>query len=295
MLFRTSKTLKDKNYPKENLEERRKIRSIFQGILPSTYTQFIQSGRASVFTFAKGSITVEASLAVPLFFFAVVCLLYLMEMMAIQTSIRAGLQYAGKIAAQEGYLLKTISVSNIEKDVVNGIGADRLERSIVEGGSSGIDCSGSFVLPAAGIGELSARYEIRIPVPVFHIGSIPCEEKIRMKMWCGYEKSAFGITDEKVVYITETGVVYHEDYHCTHLELSVRMVPKEQVEELRNKGGGKYHACHRCGGTGAGGVYVTLTGDRYHSSISCSGLKRTIYAVPVSEAAGKRACAKCGR
>ncbi|MCQ2507536.1 MAG: pilus assembly protein, partial [Dorea sp.] len=42
-------------------------------------------------------------------------------------------------------------------------------------------------------------------------------------------------------------------------------------------------------------VYVTDYGDRYHSSLSCSGLKRTVYSVPKSEAIGKGACSKCAK
>ena len=279
--------------PKKNYEERRTIRLISNGILPTRNTSLKCSKRASAFTSNKGSITVEAALAVPLFFFAVVCLLYLMEIMAVQTAVRSGLQYAGKTAAQESCVTVMLSPSAVRADVVNAIGAERLERSIVDGGSKGFDCSASRVSPLTGIGELSAKYKIRIPVPVFHIALLSFEDKMQVKVWNGYEKARFGIQDEGVVYITETGLVYHRDYHCTHLDLSIRMVSSEEVKGLRNKSGGKYHTCERCKG-GTGGVYITDTGNRYHSSLSCSGLKRTVYAVPLSEIAGKRACLKCG-
>lgn len=233
-------------------------------------------------------------MAVPLFFMAIVCLLYLMEIMAVQTAVRSGLQYAGKMAAQESCVTVTLSTSAVKSDVVNAIGADRLERSIVAGGSGGIDCSASRLSPRTGIGEVSAKYKIRIPVPVFHIAMLSFEDRMQIKVWNGYEKAGFGTKDEGTVYVTETGLVYHRNYHCTYLDLSIHMVQFGEIESLRNKSGGKYHACERCGG-GTGGIYITDTGDRYHSSLSCSGLKRTVYAVPLSEVAGKRACSKCGK
>lgn len=297
MSFWSSKTLFIINIlyiPKKIYEERRTIRLILNGILPTRNTSLTCSKRASAFTSKKGSITVEAAMAVPLFFFAVVCLLYLMEIMAVQTAVRSGLQYAGKTAAQEAYVTVMRSPSKVKSDVVNAIGADRLERSIVVGGSGGVDCSGSGISPITGIGELSVKYKLRIPVPVFHIAALSFEDKMQVKVWNGYEKGGFGIKDEGVVYVTETGLVYHRDYHCTHLDLSIRMVQSEEVKMLRNKSGGKYHACERCGGAG-GGLYITDTGNRYHSSLSCSGLKRTVFAIPISEAAGKRACSKCGK
>lgn len=295
MPFWISNNLMDQDIPEVLFEERRMIQAMFYNILPSRYINLTHSKRASAFTSKKrGSITVEAAMAVPLFFFAAVCLLYLMEIMAIQTSVRAGLQYAGRKLAEEAYPTAIVQTSKINADVVHAIGSERLERSIVEGGSAGIDCKSSVLSPMTGIAELSAKYKIRIPVPVFRIAVMPYEETMRIKTWTGYEKAGFGTEDNTIVYVTETGLVYHKDYHCTHLDLSIRMVAAEDLHSLRNENGGKYHACERCGGHGGGQVYITNNGDRYHNSLSCSGLKRTVYAIPVSEAAGKRACSKCG-
>ncbi len=254
----------------------------------------LSSGRASASAWKKGSITVEAALAVPLFFLAVVSLFYLMEIMAVRTSIRAGLQSAGKQAMQEACFVTAVQPLELEQDIVHAVGPERLERSIVAGGSSGIHCEKSYLSPLTGIGELTVSYQIRLPIPVFRVSPVSYEESMRIKAWTGYEKAAFGTEREETVYITENGIVYHRDYHCTHLDLSIHMVQASEVDSLRNVSGGKYRPCEKCMHGAAGGVYITDTGDRYHSSLSCGGLKRVVYAVPISEAAGKGACSRCG-
>ena len=283
----------------ENKNERRRIRTMNSKTLPIQSIYFNLFKRTSVSASKKkdtnGSITIEAALAVPIFFLAVVSLLYLMEIMALRTSVRCGLQYAGKIAAGEAYIVTAVMPSQLEKDVIHAIGADRLERSIILGGCNGIRCDESRVSLRTGIGKLTASYQIRLPVLLFKVPPIEYREEIRIKVWSGYEKEDFLTDDEETVYITETGLVYHRDYHCTHLELSIRMVSSAELESLRNNSGGRYYPCGQCVRLGKNGVYITNTGDRYHSSLSCSGLKRTIYAVPVSEAVGRRACSRCGK
>lgn len=250
----------------------------------------IKSGRASV----SASVTLEAAMAFPIFLLAVVCLIYLLELMAVGTAVRAGLQYAGKRAAEEAVAVSVLMPSRLEEDVVKAIGVRRLERSLVEGGSSGIRCDQSYMSPRTGIGQITARYQVRIPIPLFSLSLLSYEETMRIKGWTGYEKESFGGTEEETVYVTETGLVYHKDYHCSHLDLSVRIVSSEEIPELRNASGGKYYSCEHCTGMREDVVYITDTGDRYHSSLSCSGLKRTVYAVPLSEVAGKGACSRCG-
>lgn len=252
-------------------------------------------GRASVLTSVKGSITVEAAMAIPLFLFAAVALLYLLEIMAIQTSIRAGMQYAGKIVAEEASCVTVLLPSEVEKNMISAIGAERLERSVVVGGSGGIACGKSRISPRTGIGAICVEYQIRIPIPFYQINKITKTDSIKIKAWTGYEKEGLSVADDTTVYITDTGMVYHKDYHCTYLDLSIRMVQKTKISELRNIDGGKYYACEYCTGTVGNKVYITNSGNRYHSSLACSGLKRTIYAIPLSDALGKGACSRCGK
>ncbi len=245
----------------------------------------------------KASVTVEAVFCIPLFFYAAVCLIWMLEIRAVQSAVKCGMQEAGKEAAAELSEIPIIVPAELEADIVNSIGQDRLERSTVSGGSSGIDCNGSYINPANGIMELRAEYKVRLPFPVFAVPPIECKESMRIKAWTGYEKQGFSEAgDRTIVYVTETGVVYHRDYHCTYLEPSLRMVSGESLEALRNADGGRYHACERCmrGMQEGGCVYITTYGDRYHSTLSCSSLKRKIYAVPIADVKGKGACSKCG-
>jgi len=64
----------------------------------------------------KGSVTVEAAATVPLFFLAVVTLLYLLEMMAVHTAVRSSLQYAGKQVAKDTCITQMLMPSKVERE-----------------------------------------------------------------------------------------------------------------------------------------------------------------------------------
>ncbi|MBR5420496.1 MAG: hypothetical protein IK115_05040 [Lachnospiraceae bacterium] len=116
--------------------------------------------------------------------------------------------------------------------------------------------------------------------------------------WTGYQLGSGagggGDSGERMVYITETGTVYHLTRSCTHLKLSITAVSREALATARNGGGGRYRPCEICGGGNGGTVFITNEGDRYHSSLGCSGLKRTIYEIPISQVGGRRCCSRCG-
>ena len=97
--------------------------------------------KAPVFTsFLSGSMTVEAAFVIPMFLFAMLAFLYLFEIMAVQTNIRAGMQYAGKMYAKDAYLSPFVNTGKLQSDIQEEIGTERLDRSLILGRTSGIDC-----------------------------------------------------------------------------------------------------------------------------------------------------------
>lgn len=102
MPFQASKI--SQNYNKK--KERSRIRIMSNNLLPSQPICYSGLERVSLSVSQllrrfsddrqKGSVTAEAAVAVPVFFLAVVTMLYLLEMMAVHTAVRSGLQYAEK-------------------------------------------------------------------------------------------------------------------------------------------------------------------------------------------------------
>ena len=242
----------------------------------------------------KGSVTIEAAFGIPLFLFAALCLIWLIEIQSIKISITAAAQSAAKSAAEDTAVIPVLNTIKLKSDIVSLIGEDRINRSIIRGGSSGISCWISYVSPATGEMNIKVEYDIMVPIPVIGSPSASLEEKFTISSWNGRNNEQMGGENREIVYMTENGSVYHEDYNCSYLRLSLRYVPYEELGSIRNESGGRYHACEKCViGSAMTGVYITENGNKYHNTLGCSGLKRTIYAVKRSETGGVGGCSRC--
>lgn len=245
----------------------------------------------------KGSITIEAAFGIPLFLFAALCLIWMIEMHSIRISIINAAQSAAKSAAEDTAVLPVLNTVKLKSDIISLIGADRIDRSILKGGSSGISCFGSYMSMSTGEINIKVSYQTELPIPLFGNPSAKQEESFKLSGWRGYQRNMAGGSgggDSDIVYVTDNGSVYHKDYQCSYLQLSIRYVPYSGLPELRNGSGGRYHACEKCVyGSAMAGVHITEDGGKYHNSLSCSGLKRTIHAVHQSEAVGLGGCSRC--
>ena len=141
-------------------------------------------------------------------------------------------------------------------------------------------------------------YSFRPVSGLIPLSSIHRVNVVKVRRWNGkvHESRTLQSEQERMVYVTETGTVFHRSLGCSHLNLSVTHISGAELASRRNKSGGKYYPCEVCASSGvpAALVYVTAKGDRYHNSPSCSGLKRSVRMIKESEAAGLPPCSRCG-
>ncbi len=271
------------------------------------------SYREGIFQFISyqiGSLTLETALVLPLFLFAMLAMLQFASVQYATSRLLAGAQDTVKNMAAYAYIESSgiTSGDGVSSDLLKG-GISFAYASGQVKKRSGVDGSvGKVSLLQSGftdgqildlVGTFQPAHTFTI-LPVTKVKSI---FRTRVRAWTGRTGSLSGDeTDgdgeeeqEETVYVAETGQVYHRDPECTHIRLSIRTVPRGQLKGLRNVSGGKYHACERCGAGKGGSVYISPYGDKYHSSLKCSGLKRTVSSVSLSDAGDLRPCSKCGK
>lgn len=264
------------------------------------------------YTCHAGSFTLEAAVILPVLACFFVSILFFFRIMQVQLEVQqalddtgrqlavylAGEKIEGEVAAGEsaaeikpfsgslaGYAAAGILFQKELKDSKN-------VPQYVRGGTAGITLFDSeFSTDQI---HLKASYSMRLPVRIFWVWEVKIVQRADCRKWTGWrEQDADG--EEDLVYITETGTVYHTTKSCTHLTLSIRSVMAGEISGLRNENGEKYRECKICADKNkhSGPMYITDQGDCYHYDLGCSGLKRTIYAVHLSEVKDRRACQKC--
>ena len=243
----------------------------------------------------RGSFTVEAALAVPIFLLALLVILGFFPLLLIQTQVNAALQYTARIMAvsyqdeeDEGSIVSLAEGILLFRSYLgdHGLSEDFLENGVNSISLANTDLSGEYV-------QLVANYEVELPTGFWGIDSLPVEQCVSAKKWTGAgTDSSDEEEDTEYVYITPSGSVYHTTTSCPYLSLSTKSVSYSSLSSLRNSEGHIYYACSCYSGESI--VYVTNYGTLYHGSLSCSYLKRTIYKVKLDAVGGRSACSKCG-
>lgn len=269
----------------------------------------------------EGSYSIEAALAIPVFLIALLSFLIFFPAGIAEARLRGAMENVGSRLASYYY-----AVERLEKAETDGEDPDLLEsalsavtgsvlwspvaetlvkgmvlrelgetwagESLVRDGPEGISFFGSRYDKAQESVVLKASYQLKTPFSGILDLSLPVSVQTSHRVWSGKDMEG-GPPDEKTVYVTRTGKVYHDSLSCTHLKLSIRDVSYEQLDKLRNEDGAKYYPCELCGDRKAGTVFITNYGNRYHLSRNCSGIRRDIRSIPISQAGERGLCSRC--
>lgn len=275
----------------------------------------------------RGSFTVEAALCVPIAFLVMYLFLQLFVFLRIQSDMQVAMNRVVRQLSQYGTVYSQISSMTPDDadDIVAELGVDAaigrvagqaymgylLRREIgdadwigwIRGGASGVSTSGSSMYDENGKLVLTVSYRFAPVSRIPGFASVPVVQRAMSMSFCGRERairsrdSEEEDEEEEKVYVSDRGTVYHRKSTCSYLKVSVRQIAFVDVAAARNNDGEKYRPCEYCDHLPLGDtVFITDYGNRYHSTLSCGELKRTVNSMTLAEAEekGLRACKKCG-
>lgn len=240
----------------------------------------------------KGSMTVEMAVAFPIFLFFMFTMLLFSQMVLVDQEIYRGVVESARQLSEESHPAQTIIFA---KHIWSKkIDQEMLNRSFVEDGVSGVSLFGSYYDENSGHIVLKVHYKMKVPIPLFQKFSYTGNYEFHQKIFRGYRSDLEGQEDE-YVYVTETQSVYHNKRGCSYLNLKIQQVYQVEPYLLGNT---SYLPCELCMKQiehRPSILYTTSEGNKYHSTLQCSGLKRTVKRVKKLEIGGLCACSRCGK
>ena len=248
--------------------------------------------RASFCACHSGSYTLEAAVVVPLLAGYLVTILFFFFILEMQCAVDEALLYAGRKTAVESSIVDSeeVLLLSAEGYMLSVLHGNPLLERYVKHGVWGISILESEFDEEYIV--LKAEYVVKLPISFGKVGQIRLSSQNRFHKWTG-DKTV--VSDETVVYVTPNGEVYHSSLTCRSINLKVRTATIKEIPNLRGADGQKYYECTRCiwDDENKERIYYTDYGVRYHKSISCSALKRSVEKIDLKDVGDRRPCSFC--
>jgi hypothetical protein len=250
-------------------------------------------------TLCPGVFTLEAAVVLPLLACFFVTLLFFFRVLQVQLIVQDTLNRTGRLLAvyasgEKGEeMLEQRGAAVATAFVLGDLKNEPVIVQMVSGGASGISLLRSKF--TGNVIELVAESNVKLPVELLGKRTVRLTWHVVCRKWTGWDAQGGSGDTDTWVYVTDTGQVYHRYASCTYLTLSITSVAYDSIDTLRNENGERYYECQRCAGGNVPKerVYITNQGNRYHYDLNCSGIKRTVYMIRLSEAGNKRPCSRC--
>lgn len=276
--------------------------------------------RAFLFSSRKGSLTLEAAIALPLYMFFLIAILYILNILHIQNVFQAAMEEASRkinsyayvaeqfeelkeeeraaVGSQDPGFVLNLAKHQISKITIrNSFFTEQIKNiadsSYIKNGSKGIIIS----LGGNDLSEyidFNISYMVQLPFLPSGIFYIPITQRCYFKPFVGTD-----ITEKKggyceYVYITATGSVYHTTPYCTYLNRYYDVITDEQLNVTWDTAEG-YHACPHCAYNQPIGPASFLCPGRnvYHNRTDCIYIETFVYKIPKDKTGIMPMCSRC--
>ncbi len=245
-----------------------------------------------------GSMTLEAALVLPIFFFFCLTFLRILNLLSFENRVTEEMYDTIRAVSKIEYTKESTASPLLAAQLVGAsVGNDRAKAIGVLGGSYGMlpvesDFSGEDM-------DFRLQEVVCNPFAMILVRPLACRQTAYLRKWIGdaddgtYSSGDLTSSSE-LVFITTYGEVYHRDASCSYLNPTVTPVAFSRIGTYRSVDGRRYGPCEVCGAKAGGTVYITDYGECYHSTRNCLGIKRGIMCVELSSIPGWKPCSKCG-
>ena len=263
----------------------------------------------------KGSITIEAAIGFPIFFLLLMSLVYIINIMYLQTSLQIALEETIRDASKTAYITaEFLAMTNGEQSdavqndssLLENLGGSLitssyihnafltesnkkiLEASCVKNGANGISFLSSSIDTDAGIADIIMTYKVTIPFLPEDLFNLNLSNRCYVRLYTGLDMAKKQTAATPYVYYTTSGSVYHFNKYCQYL--------LNYTEAVRfNDRNHELSSCPLCDeGISLDNmaeqnplVYVTLSSYCYHSSLDCQAFTGDIFRIKYSSSIKK--------
>ena len=248
----------------------------------------------SLCTFHKASLTIEATIVLPVVLGVLVTILFFFRIIQVQMTVEEGLIYAGRKTAVESSIVDSeiVQYASAKAFLLEALTDEAVIEKYVEGGSAGVVLLGSNFWGNDIV--LKASYHVNFPIRLFEFGGVTLWSQHVFRKWVG-DIYKGGAQEDGYVYVTPEGEVYHATKSCRAIKLSLNRCNLFEIQGKRGENGQKYYPCMKCmfEESMIYLVYYTDYGTFYHADLNCSSIKRTITKTLLSEVENRRKCSFC--
>lgn len=251
-----------------------------------------------------GSMTIEASLLLPLFMFTFLHLAGVIEMLRLHGKMEFALWTIGNQISvyMDAYPeaiedVPDIGVSYllVHGQLVKMLGGDYLDESPLVHGKEGLNFLRSEYPDEEECVDILVTYQVAPILTLFPFGYKRMNNRYYGRAWTGYDVAETGsLNSRRYVYITSEGEVWHSTPICSYIYHQVFGTTSMQIKSMRNRDGKAYEPCSLCmeyvGGTQ---VFYTKEGEKYHYAKKCTAIYKEITAIVWEKGLSYRPCSRC--